>query len=295
MLVEQALAWATDRLASAVASSPGFECLEDEAAYLLAYCLGVTPTLRHRDLVRELTPDVEFRFRGLIAERVATRRPAAYLTGEAWLGGVRFGVTDRVIVPRSPLAELIEYGFAPWVTAPPQAIVDLCSGSGCLAILSALAFPAAHVDATELSPEAVAVARSNVAEHGLVGRVEVHQGDLFEPLPRRCYDVIVANPPYVDPATKASLPDEYHHEPEMALFAPQAGIALAVRILKTAARYLTPRGMLFLEVGDRAALLQERFPDIAFTWLEFERGGEGVLAATRDELSTLGQPSMSPT
>ena len=288
MRVDEVLAWGAGRLRETVTPSPGFDDLDDEAAYLLAHCLGVSPTLRRTDLDGIVPTRIETRFRDLIAARVTTRKPAAYLTGETWLGGVRFHVNEQVIVPRSPLAELIGSGFAPWATDEPTAILDLCTGSGCLAVLCALAFPDAAVDATDLSPEALAVARRNVADYDLDGRVCLFEGDLFDPLSRRRYDVIVANPPYVDPLDKSWLPQEYLNEPEMALFAPRSGIALAVRIVREAACHLTPRGSLFLEVGENAPALERHFPDLAFTWLEFERGGEGVALLRREDLPDTG-------
>ena len=294
MRVDEALAWGAGRLRETVTPSPGFDDLDDEAAYLLAHCLGVRPTLRRTDLDGTVPTYVETRFRDLIAARVTTRKPAAYLTGEAWLGGVRFHVNEQVIVPRSPLAELIGSGFAPWTTDEPTAILDLCTGSGCLAVLCALAFPDAAVDATDLSPEALAVARRNVADHGLSGRIRLFEGDLFDPLSRRRYDVIVANPPYVDPLDKSWLPQEYLNEPEMALFAPRSGIELAVRIVREAARYLTPGGSLFLEVGENAPALERYFPELAFTWLEFERGGEGVVLVRREDLPDTGGAASHP-
>jgi ribosomal protein L3 glutamine methyltransferase len=212
--------------------------------------------------------------------------PAAYLTGEAWFAGLRFVVDPRVLVPRSPIAELIERGYAPWVDPDRvRRLLDLCTGSGCIAIASALALPQAEVHATDLSADALAVAAINRAHHELEGRLQLHQGDLWAGVAGR-FDLIVANPPYVDAAEMAALPAEHRHEPALGFAAGADGLDVALRILREAPAHLAEGGALFCEVGASAAALEARCPRVPFTWLEFERGGDGVFHIGRDELIT---------
>jgi ribosomal protein L3 glutamine methyltransferase len=256
----------------------------DEAAALVMFALQLPQDAPPEAFDRRLDADGSSRVEALLARRIAERRPAAYLTGEAWFAGLRFVVDPRVLVPRSPIAELIERGYAPWVDAARiERLLDLCTGSGCIAIASALALPDAEVHATELSADALAVARANVALHGLERRVQLHQGDLWAGAPG-LFDLIVTNPPYVDSAEMAALPAEHRHEPALGLAAGADGLDLARRILREAPAHLAPGGALFCEVGASAAALEAAFPRVAFTWIEFERGGDGVFFMTRDEL-----------
>ncbi len=257
----------------------------DDAAALVFHALG----LQHADAaaaysLRPSAADVG-RVLELFAARIERRVPAAYLMGRMWFAGHEFEVDERVIVPRSPFAELIDAGFEPWIDASRvQRILDIGTGSGCIAIACALHFGEAQVDAVDLSPGALEVARRNVTRHGVESRVHLHQGDLYEPLGTRTYDLIVSNPPYVSNAEMAALPREYLHEPDQALRAGGDGLDVVRRILRGAEARLNPGGALFVEVGDSEHRLQEAFPQVPFVWLEFERGGAGVFLLTRDEL-----------
>jgi ribosomal protein L3 glutamine methyltransferase len=209
----------------------------------------------------------------------------AYLMGRMWFAGLEFEVDPRVIVPRSPFAELIAAGFEPWIDAGRvRRVVDIGTGSGCIAIACAVRFPAATVDAVDLSPDALEVARRNVARHGVASRVQLHQGDVFEPLAGRVYDLVVSNPPYVSDAEMAALPAEYRHEPDMALRAGGDGLDVVRRLLRDAGPHLAPGGILVVEVGDSDERLQRAYPGVPFLWLEFEHGGGGVFLLTKDDL-----------
>jgi ribosomal protein L3 glutamine methyltransferase len=256
----------------------------DDAAALVLHALHLPHDAPPRLLDARLLPEEKRRVHALIERRIAERIPTPYLTGEAWFAGLRFVVDERVLVPRSPIAELIERGFEPWLE-PERVlrVLDLCTGSGCIAIACALAFPAAQVDGTDVSTDALAVAGANRALHGLGDRVAFHAGDLWadrEP----GYDLIVANPPYVDAAEMAALPPEHRHEPALALAAGGDGLDVAMRILREAPRYLAADGLLVCEVGASATALEQRCPRVPFTWIEFERGGDGVFVMTADEL-----------
>jgi ribosomal protein L3 glutamine methyltransferase len=221
----------------------------------------------------------------LFAERLRRRVPVAYLMGRMWFAGHEFEVDERVIVPRSPFAELIAAGFAPWIDpARVHRLVDLGTGSGCIAIACALQFPQASVDAVDLSPAALEVAARNVRRHGVEARVQLHLGNTFEPLGTAAYDLIVSNPPYVSDAEMDALPREYLHEPDMALRAGSDGLDVVRRILRDADAHLAPGGILVVEVGDSEDRLQRTFPGVPFLWLEFEHGGGGVFLLTKDDL-----------
>jgi ribosomal protein L3 glutamine methyltransferase len=221
----------------------------------------------------------------LFAERLERRVPAAYLMGRMWFAGLEFEVNQRVLVPRSPFAELIRAGFTPWVDeAVVRRILDIGTGSGCIAIACAVRFPQAQVDAVDLSPDALEVASRNVTRHGVEARVHLHEGDVYRPLGAQRYDLIVSNPPYVSDEEMASLPDEYRHEPDLALRAGQDGLEVARRILREADAHLEPHGVLVVEVGDSEDRLQQAYPGVPFVWLEFEHGGGGVFLLTKDEL-----------
>jgi ribosomal protein L3 glutamine methyltransferase len=221
----------------------------------------------------------------LFAERITRRIPAAYLMGRMWFAGLEFEVDERVIVPRSPFAELIAAGFAPWIDpARVRRILDVGTGSGCIAIACAKHFVEARVDAVDLSPDALTVAARNVARHQVGDRLRLLQGDALEPVRGERYDLIVSNPPYVSHAEMDALPAEYGHEPDLALRAGADGLDVVRRILAGAAHMLEPDGALFVEVGDSDERLQSAFPRVPFLWLEFERGGGGVFMLTKGEL-----------
>ncbi len=267
-----------DRLESAgVWFGHGTDNALDEAAWLVSNAAGLPPDFDEAELDRTLTPGQVQSARELITQRIVTRQPAAYLTGEAWFAGLPFHVDERVLVPRSPLAELIAERFQPWL-APERIhrVLDLCTGSGCIAIATALALPEARVDASDISKDALAVARHNVARHGVGERVQLYRSDLFDALPDREYDLIISNPPYVDAQDMAALPAEYRREPALGLAAGETGLDLVIPMLQQASRYLAADGVLIVEVGNSAEALQATFPQVPFVWLEFAHGGEGV-------------------
>jgi ribosomal protein L3 glutamine methyltransferase len=257
----------------------------DESAQLVLFALNLGPDLpaAYRDC--RLTPAERVAVTDLIERRVDERVPAAYLTGRAWFAGLELEVSPSVLVPRSPIAELVEAGFEPWIDGERVGrVLDLCTGSGCIGIAAAVFLPDADVDLADVSPAALAVARRNVKRHGVEDRVRVLESDLFDALQGHRYDVIVSNPPYVSWRELQSLPQEYRREPELGLLGGDDGLDFAVRILREAGRHLTEGGILILEVGGSAPELERRFPDVPWTWLEFERGGEGVLLLTREQL-----------
>ena len=226
------------------------------------------------------------RARALITRRIRERIPAAYLTGVTWFAGLRFCVDPRVLIPRSPIAELIERGFAPWIEpARVRRVLDLGTGSGCIAIAAARALPRARVDAVDISAAALAVAATNVRRHRLKARVRLRRSDHFRALSGRTYDIIVSNPPYVGARELARLPAEYRHEPRVALAAGRSGLDSVRVILREAARHLKPRGLLVVEVGNSEHALRRAFPRLPFVWLAFERGGGGVFLLTREQLT----------
>jgi ribosomal protein L3 glutamine methyltransferase len=271
--------------AAGLAYGHGTADARDDAAALVFHALGLDHAAAESAYtIKPGKPQIELVL-GLFAERLRRRVPAAYLMGRMWFAGHEFEVDERVIVPRSPFAELIARGFAPWIEAERvQRVVDLGTGSGCIAIACALRFPQARVDAVDLSPDALAVAARNVQRHGVGARVQLHPGDTFEPLGDAVYDLIVANPPYVSDAEMDALPREYRHEPDMALRAGSDGLDVVRRILRDADAHLAPGGILVVEVGDSEERLQQAYPGVPFMWLEFEHGGGGVFLLTKDDL-----------
>jgi ribosomal protein L3 glutamine methyltransferase len=249
----------------------------DEAVYLLLHTLGLPLDELDSVLGRRLTSAEQDALEGIVRRRIEEHIPAAYLTNEAWLGEFRFYVDQRVIIPRSYIAELLRDELHPWIgdDQPVDKALDLCTGSGCLAILLALAFPDAEVDATELSPDALEVAARNVAEYRLQDRVRLARGDLFAGLSGR-YDLIVSNPPYVNRESMESLPREYRAEPQMALAGGEDGLEIVRRLLKQAGSHLNEDGILVVEVGHNRDELEQAFPQLPFTWLETS-GGDGFV------------------
>jgi ribosomal protein L3 glutamine methyltransferase len=257
----------------------------DEAALLVLSALHLDPNLPAHFRDCRLTPAERVRVCELIERRVVERVPAAYLIGRAWFAGLEFRVDEQVLVPRSPIAELVEVGFDPWIDADRVGrVLDLCTGSGCIGIAAAVYLPDADVDLVDISPEALAIARDNVERHGVGDRVQVFESDLFAALGDQRYDVIVSNPPYVSRAEFEALPAEYHNEPHLGLLAGEDGLDIVLRILDEAAAHLNERGILVVEVGNSLSFLEARLPGVPFTWIEFERGGEGVFLLTREQL-----------
>ena len=258
----------------------------DEAAWLVSHVLRTAPARLASRLTKPVTESQTRKIEALAAERVATRKPLAYLLQEAWFAGVKFHVDERVIVPRSLTGEFIQERFQPWIEVKRvRRILDLCSGSGCMAIACALAFPRARVDAADISNDALAVARRNVEEHGLRKRVRLIRSDLFGALRGKRYDLIVTNPPYVGRAEMKTLPPEYRHEPGLALASGELGLDAITRILAQAPRHLARGGILVAEVGNSAATLQANFPSVPFLWLTTTLGDESVFLMTEEELA----------
>ena len=222
----------------------------------------------------------------LYSRRILERKPAAYLTGAAWLAGVRFRVDERVLVPRSYIAELLRDALAPWVTAPAgiRTALDLCTGSGCLAVLLAQAFPRARIDAADASSEALALARLNIRTHRAGSRIRLVQSDMFSALRGRRYDLIVSNPPYVSAAIMRRLPPEYRAEPPLALAGGRDGLDFVRVLLRAARRHLNPQGLLVVEVGHNRARVERAYPRTAFVWPETSGGDDCVFVLSRDQL-----------
>ncbi len=254
-----------------------------EASWLILHAMGLSPAIAP-DYSRSLSKTQVDACNELLERRITQRIPAAYLTGQAWFAGHPFLSDERALVPRSPLAEFITddfFGVIDSVESP--RILDLCTGGGCIAIACALARPDAIVDASDLSPDALALAAENVQLHGLQDRVHLLEGSLFEPVSER-YSLIVSNPPYVDAADIAAMPSEFSHEPMMGLAAGEDGLDLVRQMLSEAADYLEPNGVLVVEVGNSAEALEAAYPQLDFGWLQFAQGGHGVFILTRDEL-----------
>lgn len=258
----------------------------DEAAYLLLHTLHLPldqlePFLDARLLPHEIAAVLK-----VIEQRADERLPAAYITNEAWLGSYRFYVDSRVIVPRSFIAELIPEHFSPWVVDPTavENILDLCTGSGCLPVLLADAFPQAQVDAVDISPDALDVAVRNVNDYGLQDRITLYQSDLYEQLPFKQYDLIISNPPYVNSDSMSRLPAEYLREPQIALAGGEDGMDLVRKIVAGAAERLTPNGVLMVEVGNERAYADAAFAEFELTWVSTSAGDDMVFLITAEQL-----------
>lgn len=258
----------------------------DEAAYLLLHALHLPRERLEAFLDARLTMAERKAIHGLIRRRCTERIPAAYITHEAWLGDHRFYVDRRVIVPRSFIAELLDERMSPWVPEPGDvhSILDLCTGSGCLAILAAIAFPDAHIDAADISPDALEVARRNVDDYALHDRIELLRSDLFDAIAGRRYDIILCNPPYVTTAAMRALPPEFRHEPALALAAGADGMDSVRRILSSAREHLSEAGMIFVEVGHNRDLTEAAFPELPFTWVATRSSDDSVFLLRNDEL-----------
>lgn len=258
----------------------------DEAAYLILHTLKLPLGELDPVLDRRLSRGELAAVSAVLRRRVRERTPAAYLTREAWLGDFRFYVDERAIVPRSFIAELLRDGLAPWIAdvRRVQSVLDLCTGSGCLGVLAALAFPDARIDAADLSAEALRVALRNVKDYGLSKRVRLVRSDLFDRLDGCRYDLILSNPPYVNSAAMRTLPREYRREPRLALAGGRNGLALVRPIIEQSAGHLNPKGMLVVEIGHNRAALEKAYPRLPFTWLETSAGEDYVFLLRREQL-----------
>jgi ribosomal protein L3 glutamine methyltransferase len=281
------LRWGTSRFNEAgIFFGHGTDNAYDEAAYLILHSLHLPLDRLEPFLDARLTHSERLAVLDLLQQRIARRVPAAYLTQEAWLGSFRFYVDERVIVPRSYFAELLAEGFAPWIDAPEDIAdaLDLCTGSGCLAILMAHAFPNAAIDAVDLSPQAIEVARHNVADYGLQEQVRIVESDVFSGLKNRRYDIIISNPPYVTTNAMAELPPEYRHEPVLALGAGDDGLDVVRRILAEARQHLKPDGLLAIEVGHNRDIVDAAFPQLQLTWIDTPSSEEKIFLVHAGDL-----------
>jgi ribosomal protein L3 glutamine methyltransferase len=289
MTVEQLIRVIAGRFGAAeLAYGHGTDNALDEAAWLVFAVLE----LSHDDAASVYSVSVseqdEHRVVELAWRRIEDRTPLAYLLNQAYFAGLEFYVDERTLIPRSPIAELIQAQFSPWVTPDAiHAIVDLGTGSGCIAIALAHAFPQASVDAVDISPDALAVATINIERYDLTQRVVARQSNFFDALAGCQYDLIVTNPPYVDHVDYAAMPQEFQHEPALGLQAGHDGLQAVHAILGDAARFLTDNGILVVEVGNSQGALASHYPDVPFVWLEFERGGTGVFLLTKNDLEEI--------
>lgn len=263
----------------------GTDNSQDEAAYLVLHTLNLPVQVHESFFDTRLTEAERKQVVTILMRRVDERIPAPYLTHEAWFAGMPFYVDERVLIPRSPIAELIEAQFQPWAKPEKVAnILDLCTGGGCIAIACAVAFPEAQVDAADISEDALAVAQRNIRDFGLEEHMRAVQSDLFSNLKGCKYDIIVSNPPYVDAQDMADLPPEFRHEPRLALEAGEDGLDLVFAIMHQAMYHLEADGILIVEVGNSREALVELLPEVEFIWLEFERGGEGVFLLSAEQV-----------
>ena len=256
----------------------------DEANQLVLSALALPVDVPESLYASRLTYVEKNRIVEMVKERLGLRKPVAYLTNSAWFCGLEFYVDERVIVPRSPIGELIQQGLTGILRTEPHRILDMCTGSGCIAIACAERFPNAEIDAVDLSIDALNVAEINIERHNVAHKVFPLQSDLFNQLPQDKYDLIITNPPYVDEEDLADMPEEFHHEPEMALGSGNDGLDITKRILAQAADYLSDNGVLVCEVGNSMVHLIEQFPAVPFNWLEFKNGGLGVFSLTKEQL-----------
>jgi ribosomal protein L3 glutamine methyltransferase len=285
------LRWGTSRFNEAgLFFGHGCDNAHDEAAWLILHALHLPPDRPEQIetyLDARLTRHERLAVLELLQQRMARRLPAAYLTHEAWQAGLRFYVDERVLIPRSYFADLLVDGFAPWIDDPFAigSALDLCTGSGCLAILMAHAFPEAKIDAADISKDALEVAKRNIADYDLQKRVKQVQSDVFAGLGKRRYDFILSNPPYVTAPAMRDLPPEYRHEPENALAAGDDGLDIVRRILAGAANHLKPNGLLAIEVGHNKDIVEAAFPDLPLTWIDTDSGEGKIFLLHREDLT----------
>lgn len=287
------LRWSVSRFnAAKLTYGHGTSNALDEAAFLILETLHLGPDQLEPWLEARLTLPERQALLAVVERRIRTRKPASYLTGSAYIQGHRFAVDERVIVPRSYIGELLCTGRLDELVAGDDAeILDLCTGSGCLAVLAAMRFESASVDAVELSPDAAAVARTNIASYELEDRIRLFEGDLFEPLGAKTYDLIIANPPYVAAAEVDAFPPEYRAEPQLAHLGGNDGLDLARKIIDRAPGHLTSSGMLVMEIGTGREILEQEYPNVPFMWLDTENSEGEVLLISRSELAGAGKPA----
>lgn len=281
------LRWAVSRFTAAeLFFGHGTDNAWDEAIWMLLATLNLPRDRLEPFLDARLTRNERLAVANIIEQRVARRLPAAYLLNEAWLGPYRFYVDERVIVPRSYFAELLEDGLAPWIEDAENvtSALDLCTGSGCLAIVMAHAFPNATIDAIDISPAALAVARRNITDHGLTACVQAIESDLFAAVAGKRYDLILSNPPYVTTEAMAALPPEYRHEPSLALAAGEDGMDVVRRILREAHTHLNPGGFIAIEVGHNRAEVEAAFPELSAIWLDTTSSSDKIFLVGHDDL-----------
>ena len=263
----------------------------DEAVWMVLWSLHLAPDQLDRVIDARLLPAERLAIAHLVQRRCTERVPAAYLTGEAWLRGHRFRCDARALVPRSLIAEAMEESLDAWLPdGEPEAVLDLCTGGGSLAVLAALRWPQARVDASDVSAPALALARENLALHGLEGRITLHHGDLYAPLGRRRYDLVLTNPPYVNAGSMAALPAEFRAEPASALAGGADGMAIVARILARGARHLSPRGLMLVEIGHEAAHFEAAFPGLEFTYVPVTAGDDQLVLVGREALERAFEP-----
>lgn len=262
----------------------------DEALALVLHVIGKDYSIAESYLDSGITDAEKKRVTELASRRIQTRKPLAYLTGVAYFAGLDFLVNEQVLVPRSPIAELIASSYFPWVEPENvHAVLDLCTGSGCIGIASAVALPQAKVVLSDISADAIEVASKNIHRHNLNSRVSVIKSDVFDDIPAQKFDLIVSNPPYVSEAEYEDLPAEYQNEPKLGLTSGHDGMEVVARILKQAPAFLSTSGIIIIEVGASAELLMQRYPQVPFNWIEFEYGGDGVFTLTKQELEQYQQ------
>jgi ribosomal protein L3 glutamine methyltransferase len=283
--VQDYIRWTSSRLSqSEIYLGHGIDDPIDEAKQLILATLGLSPFIPTEFYAANLTNDEKQQLNQIIDRRTIDRVPTPYLTNQSWFCGHCFYVDERVLIPRSPIGELIDSHFDGIRNGDPKAILDLCTGSGCIGLACAYRFPDAEVDLADISQDALDVAMTNIDIHGKSDQVIPIQSDLFDGLSDRKYDLIVTNPPYVDNEDMADLPEEFLYEPVLALEAGNDGLDIVKRILHQASNYLTPQGVLICEVGNSWVALQEQYPDVPFNWINFQNGGFGVFSLTYNQL-----------
>lgn len=283
--MQDMLRWGVSRMNEAdLYFGHGTDNARDDAVMLVTHALSLPWDVDNSMQNARLTRSERASILDLFSRRINSRMPTPYLTGEAWFYGLPFAVDERVLIPRSPIAEIIAARFQPWLgDKPVHRIMDLCTGSGCIGIACAMEFPQAHVELLDISFDALALAEENIARHQLGDRVIALQSDLFSAADGQ-YDVIVSNPPYVDADDMSCLPQEFHNEPELALAAGEDGLDLVRIMLSQARQYLADDGVLIVEVGNSWPALEEAYSTVPFMWQEFEMGGHGVFVLTADQL-----------